>query len=309
MLIGGILAALVVAGIVAAAVLRHRTQDDVHSVEHYHRQLHTLEEIRSHPPSRTEGNGDEDKDGAAFPASAFRVSGSSTVRLTEPGRTIVPPAPPPPVPNPAEPVQFDDAPSEASKSNFLSGSDDRAMHSINHRPKRLGGPIAAIAAVAVLIVILIVTGLHSNTPPKHRGSGTATTETTAPARSHPRSGAAGTSNHKRSTASTLPPVVSAPAPTSAYAASYQVAEASYSLALSATSSDCWVSATNASSGAVLFTGILTPGESHTIAATGPVTVVAGAPAAFAATVNGAAVTLPSGFQAPFTLKFVTPASG
>jgi hypothetical protein len=60
---------------------------------------------------------------------------------------------------------------------------------------------------------------------------------------------------------------------------------------------------------VLFTGVLTAGQSHTIAATGPVTVVAGAPAAFAATVNGVAVQLPFGFQAPFTLKFDTPGTG
>jgi hypothetical protein len=37
-----------------------------------------------------------------------------------------------------------------------------------------------------------------------------------------------------------------------------------------------------------------------------VTVVAGAPAAFAATINGVAVQLPFGFQAPFTFKFQTP---
>ena len=33
------------------------------------------------------------------------------------------------------------------------------------------------------------------------------------------------------------------------------------------------------------------------------TVIAGAPAAFAATVNGSGVTLPLGYQAPFTLRF------
>ena len=49
MLIDGIVAAVVVALVAAAALLLRRSQDDVHSVEHYHRQLHTLEEIRSHP--------------------------------------------------------------------------------------------------------------------------------------------------------------------------------------------------------------------------------------------------------------------
>jgi hypothetical protein len=60
---------------------------------------------------------------------------------------------------------------------------------------------------------------------------------------------------------------------------------------------------------VLFTGVLTSGQSHTVTASGPVTVVAGAPAAFAATINGVSVQLPFGFQAPFTLKFETPGTG
>lgn len=317
MWIGGILAAVVVVGIIAAAVFRNRTRDEVHSVEHYHRQLHTLEDLRTHSPSGSEGNGDNGHDDAAHPASAFRVSGSSTVRLTDPGHTIVPPAPPPPVKNPGEPVLFVDShitpdASEPSKSNFMSGVDDKAMHSINHRPKRLGALIA-LAAVIVLIVVLIVAGMHSNTPPaKHPTSGTATTVTSTPTHSHhPRSATGGSSGHKTQkksadTTTTVAPVVSAPAPTSANAATYEVGVASYSLALSATSGDCWVSATNTSTGDVLFTGVLTAGQSHTVAATGPVSIVAGAPAAFAATVNGVAVQLPFGFQAPFTMMLETP---
>ena len=67
-----------------------------------------------------------------------------------------------------------------------------------------------------------------------------------------------------------------------------MAAASYSLSLAATTGECWVEATDTATGAVLFTGTLFSGQSHTIAATGPVTVIAGAPAAFAATVNGRA---------------------
>ena len=91
MLIGGIVGVVVVRGLAAAVLMRRRSHDDVHSVERYHRQLHTLEEMRAHLPSagaRTATTHD------VFPASAFRVSGSSTVRLTEPGPTPVPPGPP-----------------------------------------------------------------------------------------------------------------------------------------------------------------------------------------------------------------------
>ena len=79
--------------------------------------------------------------------------------------------------------------------------------------------------------------------------------------------------------------------------------------LSAKTGECWISATDATTGATLFSGVLALGQSHTLAATGPVTVIAGAPAAFAATVNGVTVALPFGYQAPFTLKFLTPGAG
>jgi hypothetical protein len=87
-----------------------------------------------------------------------------------------------------------------------------------------------------------------------------------------------------------------------------VADVSYSLALGANNGECWVSATDASTGKVLYTGVLFTGQSETLAATGSVTVVAGAPGAFTATVNGAAVALPPGAQAPFTLTFLPPPS-
>ena len=301
--IGGLIAVVVVVGIVAAVMVSRRSHDDVHSVEHYHRQLHTLEEMRTHAPPTGKENGNGD---AAYPASAFRVTGSSTVRLTESDRPVVPPAPPPPVANPAEPLTFDDAGPgpDPVPGSFMTGGDDRVLHSINHRPRRLGGPAAAVAAVVVLVVVLIVTGLHSNTPARHpTSSGHATT--TAPAQHH----ATGRHPATTTTTTTAPPTVSAPASPTAHSATYHVAGtgagAAYSLALAATSGECWVDATNTATGAVLFTGTLFAGQSHAIAATGPVTVIAGAPAAFSATVDGSAVMLPPGFQAPFTLSFET----
>src|SRR5271157_5530953 len=110
-------------------MLSRRSHDDVHSVEHYHRQLHTLEEMRTH----TSPEGTESRNGGvAYPASAFRVSGSSTVRLTESDRPVVPPAPPPPVANPAEPLTFDDAGAgpEPVPASFMTGGEDRVMQAI-----------------------------------------------------------------------------------------------------------------------------------------------------------------------------------
>jgi hypothetical protein len=313
-LIGGLVGVVVVVGVAAAILLLRRSQDDVHSVEHYHRQLHTLEEIRTHPTGTATSAGtgsatDAGQNGSereTFPASAIRVSGSSTVRLTESGRPPVPPVPPPPVPNPAEPVSFDDAHPEPVPTTFMSGNEDRVIQSINHRPRRLGGPAVAVAAVAVLIVVLILTGVHSNTAPKHHGkaASAATTATSTPTHH-------ATGHHHATTSTTTTtaaPPVSAPASTSAHTATYNVAASDYSLTIAATTGECWVEATNTATGAVLFTTTLLAGQSHTIAATGPVTVIAGAPGAFSAAVNLAPVTLPPGNQAPFTLHFET-ASG
>jgi Domain of unknown function (DUF4115) len=302
-LIGGLIAVVVVLGVVAAVLLARRTHDDEHSVEHYHRQLHTLEEIRAHPIGDSASG--HDSNGGVFPASAFRVSGSSTVRLTESGKPPVPPVPPPPVANPSEPLAFDDASLEPVPATFMTGNEDRVIHSINHRPRRLGGPAAAVAAVLVLVVVLILTGLHSDNSKHHGKAATSATSTptTNPADTHHHHATSTTT-----TTTTAPPPVSAATAATAHTATYTVAEADYSLTVGATSGECWVEVTNTATGGVLFTTTLLSGQSHAIAATGPVTVIAGAPAVFTATVNSAPVALPPGNQAPFTLHFQTAGS-
>jgi Domain of unknown function (DUF4115) len=302
-LISGLIGVVILLGVVAAVLLLRRSHDDAHSVEHYHRQLHTLEEIRTNTP----GDPPNGRGGEAFPASAFRVSGSSTVRLTESDHPVVPPAPPPPVPKSGELMTFDDAGPEPVPATFMTGNQDRVIQSINHRPRRLGGPAAAVAAVLILIVVLILTGLHSNSP-KHHGK-SATAATTTP--THPATGAHHATT-TTTTSTTAPPAVSAPSAASAHAATYTVATPSYSLNLAATTGQCWVDVTNTATGSVLFTTTLLSGQSHAVTATGAVTVIAGAPANFTAAVNGAPVTLPPGNQAPFTLHFQTapaPATG
>ena len=71
--------------------------------------------------------------------------------------------------------------------------------------------------------------------------------------------------------------MSAPTTSTPHTATYMVAAPSYSLTIAATTGECWVEVTNTATGAVLFTTTLQSGQSHAIAATGPVTVIAGAP--------------------------------
>jgi hypothetical protein len=299
----GIIGAVVITALAVTAVSRRRAHDDVHSVEHYHRQLHTLEGMSAHPAEAEAGAEGEAK--AAFPESAFRVTSTATVRLTDPTQKVVPPVAPPKVANPSELVKFDDArPAVSATGSVLPGKDDHMMDVINRRPRRLAAPGAAVTAVTILIIVLLVTGSHQATPPKHHKAA-ATSSTTTPTKSrstHQRSSRS--RSHHQTTTPTTPLLVSLPVATSTHAANYTVGPSTYSLVLSATSSSCWVDATDSTTGSILFTGVLTPGQAHTVVVSGPVSVVSGAPGAFAATVNGSAVTLPYGFQAPFTLHFV-----
>jgi hypothetical protein len=84
-----------------------------------------------------------------------------------------------------------------------------------------------------------------------------------------------------------------------------VSGANFSLSFAATSGPCWVDATSSSSGATLFAGALRPGAQQSLNATGPVTVIIGAPTVLAVSVDGSPVALPTGFRTPFTMRFVT----
>lgn len=292
-MIFGIVVAVALAALSVVLFTRRRSHEDEHSVAHYHKQLHTLQGMNAHP-----AGSDLDSDGKgtaapAFPGSALRLAGSSTVRLTEPGRPIGLP-PPPPVAEAITPIQFDDVRPPPPPGAGPLWLEDRTVHAINHRPRRLAAPAAAMGVALLIVAVLLVTGSHQIGPIHGQKS---TAHTHAPR--HARAG------HHHTT--TVVPIVSAPGLSSAYTATYTVGVSSFSLGLSATSGPCWVEATDGA-GTVLFTGILGPGQTHTVAGSGPVSVIAGAPATFAATVNGEAVTLPTGFLAPFTLHFLS-ASG
>src|SRR5471032_2226535 len=102
----------------AALLTRRVSHDDVHSVEGYHRSLHTLEEINAHPSvsGAAAGAGSRATAVSAYPESAVRLAGTSTVRVTDAPPASVPPVPLPlvslppfpPGADPDLPVTFDD---------------------------------------------------------------------------------------------------------------------------------------------------------------------------------------------------------
>jgi hypothetical protein len=302
MLIGGIVAAVLVTVGAVALLTRRVAHDDVHSVEGYHRSLHTLETINAHPT--TSGGEEVSAQGAkyAYPESAVRVAGPSTVRVTG-LRGSVPPVATPPLADPDAPMTFDDAvqpppppapPQPAHR--------DKAMISINHRPRRLAAPATAVAVVLVLIVVLLLTGSHKVPPGRthstHKNSG--------------RNGSTGSKPPKKKATSTTstppPPAVSSALAATPESATYDVAASTITVTLTATSGACWVDATSSSTGTTLYSGTVAAGGPHSFSATGPVTVIVGAPTVLSTTVDGGAVVLPPGFQTPFTMSFVPSAA-
>jgi len=307
-----VVAVLVAVGL-AVLLSRRVSHDDVHSVEGYHRSLHTLESINAHPGVAGAGVDSVHGVKAAYPESAVRVAGTATVRVTDAPSSPLPPVPPPLGADPEKPVAFDDAtPVVIPPAPPESGHRDKAMSAINHRPRRLAAPAMAVAGVTVLIVVLLVTGSHSVAPRHHGNTGSRVhshTPTSTPHRKKAETTPGSTPNSTPGSSApvTAPPTVSAPQSSTASAATYQVADAGFTLSLSATSGACWVDATNATSGAPYFVGTLEPGQPHSFTATSPVSVVIGAPTLLAATVDGAPVQLPPGFRTPFTMNFVAAA--
>jgi hypothetical protein len=303
MLIGGIVAAALVAVGAVALLTRRVAHDDVHSVEGYHRSLHTLETINAHP---TISVGQElSAQGAkpAYPESAVRVASPSTLRVAG-RRGSVPPVPTPPLADPEAPMTFDDAaqppPPPAPPPPVHR---DKAMTSINHRPRRLAAPATAVAVVVVLIVVLLLTGSHKVPPVRthspNRNSGHHSSGATkAPKESTRKKEATST------TSTPPPPAVSSAQAATPQSATYDVASSTFTVTLTATSGACWVDATSTATGAELYSGTVSAGSQHAFSATGPVTLIVGAPTVLSTSVDGGAVVLPAGFQTPFTMSFV-----
>jgi hypothetical protein len=231
------------------------------------------------------------------------------------------PPPPPPLSDSDGPLTFDDedrdlrggVPPPPTFHSPLTPPElgEKAMVSINRRPRRLAAPAMAVAAVLVLVVVLLLTGSHPAARPHHPAAASNGGNGPPASQSHKKT----QQSHKKktptttttATPTTAAPAVSAPASSTASTATYRVSEASFTMTLAATSGACWVDATDSTTGATLYTGTLGAGQRQSFNATSPVTVVVGAPSVFVASVDGVAAVLPTGSSTPFTMNFVTPA--
>ncbi len=328
---------LVVLGLV---VIRYRRQaDDVHSVDGYRHTLETLQGIRSQRPSgfrvMDQPPGDQppgDQPLVGQPLDGPLHGESLAGRRPDPSAHPLPELPEwPELPGhrvrmePSEaartagprrplassrsgPIVFEDASlgGTAVPHGERRGSQtqSRAITAMNHRPRRLAGPVLAGLAVIVLVAVLFLLGsrvIHHH----HTTSATRTTTAQGAAGSHRSPGA----HHPATSPTTTPtvPPTFAPANATATTATYSPPSATYTLNLNASRGPCWVLVQSVSSGQTLFTGTIPQGSQQAVPGTGAVTLEIGAPTALDVTLGSTPVTLPSGYQTPFTMTFQPPA--
>jgi hypothetical protein len=311
---GDVAVAVLVAvlGMVGAIVFKRRGSDEVHSVEGYRSALETLQEVRARSSAATAsvrviGRPDG---GAADGVSAMGPSGSQAA--TDGGSAASAGG------NRGGTVRFDDATDgnePGSELPTLSPRHSRrALSAMNHRPRRIGGPLlAAIIVIAAVTVMAVLLGARGRTSP-HKS----TTTTTVPATHHNTGGSHHDAppTHSRTTTSTTPthsktPTHYEPNPSTVTgtAATYTPPASSYSFTVKAGSSACWVQITETGPGTTLYAQTLNAGQSESVNLTGTATVDLGSPDSVSMTLDHEPVALPSGYQTPFTLTLQPAAAG
>jgi hypothetical protein len=156
------------------------------------------------------------------------------------------------------------------------------------------GVLLAVVVIAVVVAVALGAESHHHTtsPPVH-------SQTTAPAHIGSKTTTASTV-----TSTTAPPTVQPDAATATVqSASYPAPSSAYTVTLSS-SGACWVYAKLASTGAVVWTGTLDPGQAQTLDATGGLIVELGHANTLSTTLNGVPVEYPAHYQAVFTMTFV-----
>jgi hypothetical protein len=313
-----VIAAVMVAALVAAVVLRGRPRGtDLDSVRSYHSALGTLEHLsdRDAPTSMRVVNAPGQADGPHVAPIPGRAAGSEGEGPRD--RSEVPPVPVrgnDEFPDPETPLVFDDArPRDRYRSGPAAGAPahrvDRAqlhaLESMNHRPRRGWYTVATVVALVVLAA-LAYAGSKRPTATKHAGrSTTATTGARATGGTSPSSrvhtGHPGTAvRAPKSTSTTLPSTLVAASAT-ATSATYSVPFNSFQLTVT-TTAPCWVQATTQASGSIQWAGTVQPGAKQEIQVTGATSVELGNPSA-TLVVGKIPVVLPTPLHTPFVATF------
>ena len=291
MLVALIAAVVVVAGAVVAKLTWRPSNDEVHSVKDYHSALGTIGDLaRRKPPPGTEGSDRSQERGLVH-------GGSETPLVFDDDRTT----------GPTPRVSSGDA-----SPIFRSDRARRqALSSMNHRPRRW---VLTTAIVVVLLAFgaLAYVGSHRNNNHPGKKSNAAVTRTTATHHtSHPSTTTPTTTpkskTKSKSTTPTTAPAQIVAVQTTATTASYPAPSTSYQVSVTASTQPCWIQATSAATGTILWAGTIQMGDSQIIQAGGTMVLDIGA-AGSVITLNGVPVVLPNSLNVPFEATFTAGAS-
>jgi len=183
------------------------------------------------------------------------------------------------------------------------------------------GVAAAVVAVAVVAGAAVALATRGGGRPTRAASVATSTSTKTPRPASspvPRSSAsrtrgtssvggrggrvAGRAGRHGSNAGSLQAVVT-PVSYTSTSATYGAPSGSYTVVVAATTGRCWILARELSTGQVLWTGTLTPGESQQVSASGALEIDVGAATVATITLDGRSVTFPAGYQSPFLVTF------
>ena len=306
-----VVGAIAVVGAVVARVTWRRPADERHSIQSHQQTLDTLRSMADRrPPSQRDKMSADGSDATSAPPGRTSRARSGPAHAAPVGSAPTRPAPVRPARaaapggHGADDLVFVDDPSPTGAGDFLRPSPISLPGGLG-RPgrghRRQGGsrgrstprllPLAA-AAVVLAAVIGAAVALSPSHSPKtnsalHRPSTKSKSSSTTVAQT------------------TMPPPAQVHASSStATTADYGAPATGYTVALRATG-PCWVEATAASTGDVVWTGTMTPGQTRSVPATGSLILRLGAPENVSVTLNGSPVVLPSGYQSPFDMKFTS----
>jgi len=313
-----VVAAIAVTGAVIARVTWRRPADERHSIQSHQQTLDTLRSMADRRPGAP-------RDGApSTPARPKSHGGHVQTGATPPAPVAAPP--PRPAPARSGAARAGSARSGSARAPSSGGAvgdelvfvDDglragprgdgsprisplvsvKGLHRADRidrltRGRHGGGGGRLLPAAAAVVVLGIVVAVAVALAPSHHGTPQARAKP-------PRTKASGHVTHDQPPVTTQPQVQ--PTTSTSVTADYGAPSTGYTVNVDATGL-CWVDATQQSSGAVVWTGTLQPGQTQAIAASGSLTLRLGAANDVSVTLNGVPVVLPTGFHSPFDMRF------
>jgi hypothetical protein len=292
-----VVAAIAVVGAVIARVTWRRPADERHSIQSHQQTLDTLRSMADRRPG-SPGNGASAppaRPPAARPAPARSGAARAGTSRSGPVRASTSSG----GAGHEELVFVDDAGASAPRPDgsprISPLASTKGLHRAGGRDRLAWGRDRGIVGrvvpvMAAVVVLAVVVGVALALAPSHHASPRATSPSTK---------ASGHVAHQ--TTSSVPAQVQ-PTTSTSSSAVYGAPSSNYTVSFVATG-PCWVDATVASTGAVVWTGTLQTGQTQAVPATSSLNVRLGAANDVSVTLNGVPVVLPTGFQSPFDMRF------